>query len=250
MAALVYRCLFSLANFFGLFCFHRDRTGFKVSKFKVLLNVLKAFIPQSLFCYICFSSSAQIYIYGTDIFGVAEYSGFSLIIFGIQFILEQVVAFMLIILHLFKGKEMLHFFDRVLRFKISNELEKEMQARIKKFLLAGYSFAVATNVFLMINAIELSPGRVLIFVVTSFPYYVYFSFIMFIKIAEIYVETLLEDVKRDLKEAVQELGPRKLHRISMRYQEIVSMGEDFHSIFGASMSLEFCYLALKTTADV
>lgn len=250
MAALVYRCLFSLGNFFGIFSFSRDQRSLKISKFKVLLNFLKAFIPQSLFCFICVSSSAQTYIYGTDLSNLTEFSVFSLIIFGIQFILEQFVASVLIILHLLKRKKILQFFNRVSRLKISSKLEKEMKSRIKKVLLVAYSFAVTTNMLLMISSIELSLARVLIFLVTNLPFYVYFSFMIFIKISEIYLETLLKDVRRDLREASQKRGSRNLQRISMRYQVIVSMTDEFHSVFGASMSLEFCYLALKTTADV
>lgn len=250
MTALVYRCLFSLANFFGLFCFTCNQNGLKISKLKIALNILKAFVPQSLFCYVCFNVTAQRYVYGTDLSNIPDFSGFSLIIFAIEYILEQCIAFALVSLHLLKRNNILKFFDHLSKVKIRKELEDQLKVRTKRCLICATMFALFSNVFQMIASIDISPGSVLIHAVTSLPYFIYFSFLVFIKISGNYMETLLEDLLIDLQIALQSKSKRKISDVSTRYLNIVLLNKTFHSIFGDSMNFEFCYLSLRTTSQV
>lgn len=250
MTAFLYRCLFSLANFFGLFCFTRDQKGYKISKFKLALNVLKAFVPQSLFCYICLNGAAQKYVYGTDLSNIPEFSGFSLIIFGIEYILEQCIAFVLVVLHLRKRNEILTFFNSLLEVKLKKEVENKLKVRTKFCLICATMFAVFSNAFQMIASIVISPGSVLLYAVTNLPYFIYFSFLVFIKISGNYMEALLEDLLTDLQKALQSKSKWKISEVSARYLNIVLLNKKFHSIFGNSMNFEFCYLSLRTTSQV
>lgn len=250
MTALLYRCLFSLANFFGLFCFTRESRGLKISKPKLALNVFKAFVPQSLFCYICLDVAAQKFVYGTDLSNIPQFSGFSLLIFGIEYILEQCIACVLVLLHLLKRNKILKFFDRMSKIKIRKELEDQLKVRTRHCLICATLFALFSNAFQMIASIDISPGSVLIHAVTSLPYFIYFSFLVFIKISGNYMETLLEDLLIDLQAASQSKSKRKIREISTRYLDIVLINKTFHSIFGDSMNLEFCYLSLRTTSEV
>lgn len=250
MTAFIYRCLFSLANFFGLFCFKKSQSGYKISKFQIFSNILKAIVPQSVFCYICFNTSVQRYIYGSDLITMTDYSGFSLIIFGIQFLLEQFIGFILLALHFLKRKEILLFFDQVTKNEIDRKFEKKLKFKIKICLIFAMTFAFASNFLVIITSIELTLDRVLIFILYSFPYYIYFSFIVFIKVSEIYIEILLKNLISDFKYALETQQNRKIQKVSARYFQIAKMIETFHSIFGVSLNVEFCYLALKTTADV
>lgn len=132
--------------------------------------------------------------------------------------------------------------------EIDSKFEKKLKFKIKICLIFAMTFAFASNFLFIITSIELTLDRVLIFIVYSFPYYIYFSFIVFIKVSEIYIEILLKI--SDLKNALETQQNRNIQKVSARYFQIAKMIETFHSIFGVSMNVEFCYLTLKTTADV
>lgn len=250
MVAPIYRCLFALANFFGLFCFTCDEKKLKISRLKLVLNILKAFVPQLLFCYIILDVSAQKYIYGTDYWSLTEFSGFSLIIFGSEYILEHCIASVLVLLHLLRRDQILKFFNHLKEIKISIKLENKLKNRIKTLLLCATVFGLFSNIFQMVCSIEISPERVLIYAIVNLSFFIYLSFVVFAKIAGSFTEILLDDLLIDLQKALQSKSRRRIQDVSVRYEHIVEINNQFHSIFGDSMNIVFCYLSLRTTSEV